>query len=490
MVLVFGAHLPPLVFVESQLSNFSDFTGCLSICPKGFCENKFVQVAFNCAGGHENIAAFIGACESRRVEFAHERLVGTDGIDRSGKDFIHGFGTIEGQGEAFFDLFYGGRDFGIGSARTRAVVGVAIADVDVSPRIPGRFGFGKVVPRVPHPAVVLDEAFVDFGEQIKIALCPELFEEGGALGFGGFFVDFEFFFGAYPGDVVVIGPLCFGQGGDVLFKDVEGVFRLSFIEEDLRGDGEEAGAFEMVFEVFEDGFAQDHLVVALTALGVAAQFNIGSAQEIGDFGIVGLVCQCLCKSPRGSGVVLVQADVRATEENVGGGVGGIEPGGPPRRADSFAGMVNSHKPTRGFFIVDFCNAGLGFWRGIIEVEGFFECLHRVVQISRLDVYGGNGEVGLDVIGILFDGCCECFDGLVFFVGFKGSLAPGNERVNLGFPSGKRGREQETEQGGCNTFDGCIHREAFHKNAKVLRMRAIRNIGHRLVSHKTLLVVFA
>ena len=304
---------------------------------------------------------------------------------------------------------------------------------------------------------MLDEAFVDFGEQIKIALCPELFEKGGALGFGGFFVDFEFFFGTYPGDVVVIGPFCFWQSGDELLKDVEGFFRLSLIEEDLRGDGEKASIFEVIFEVFEDGFAQDHLVVALTALGVAAQFNIGSAQEIGDFGIVGLVCQCLCKSPRGSGVVLIQADVRATEEYVGGSVGGVEPGGTPGRADGFAGMVNSHDPTRGFFIVDFCNAGLGLWRGIIEVEGFFKCFHRVVQIPHIGVYTGNGEVGLDVIGILFNGCCECFDGLVFFVGFKGSLSPGNERVNLGFLSGKRCREQETEQGGCNTFEGCVHR---------------------------------
>ena len=460
-MLVFGACLTPLVFVEGQLPNFSDLTGCLSICSKGFCEDEVVLVAFNCTGRDENIAAFIGACESRGVEFAHKRLVGTDGIDRSGKDFVHGFGAVEGQGEAFFDLFYGGRDFGIGPARTRAVVGVAVADVDVSPRIPGRFGFGEVVPRVPHPAVVLDEAFVDFGEQIKIALGPELFEEGRTLGFGGIFIDFDFFFGSYPGDVVVIGPFCFGQGGDELLKDVESFFRFSLIEEDLRGDGEEASIFEMVFEVFEDGFAQDHLVVALTTFGVAAQFNIGCAQEIGDFGIVGLVCQCLCKSPRGSGVVLVQADVGAAEEDVGGRVGGVEPGGTPGRADGFAGMINGHDPARGFFIVDFRNAGLGFWRGIIEFEGFFECFHRVVQIPRVDIYGGNGEVGLDVIGILFDGCCECFDGLVFFVGFKGSLSPGNERVNLGFTGGKRCREQETEQGGCNTFEDCVHREAFH-----------------------------
>ena len=52
-------------------------------------------------------------------------------------------------------------------------------------------------------------------------------------------------------------------------------------------------------------------------------------------------------------------------------------------------------------------------------------------------------------------------GLVFFVGFKGSLSLGNERVNLGFTGGKRCREQETEQGGRNTFEGCVHREAFH-----------------------------
>ena len=462
MVLVFGARLPPLVFVEGQLPNFSDLTACLSICTKGFCEDEFVQVAFNRTGRNENIAAFIGACESRGVEFAHERLVGTDGIDRSGKDFVHGFGTVEGQGEAFFDLFYGGRDFGVGPARTRAVVGIAVADVDVSPRIPGCFGFGEVVPRVPHPAVVLDEAFVDFGKQIKITLCPELFEKGEAFCFGGFFVDFDFFFGAYHSDVVVIDPFCFGQGVDELLKDVEGFFRLSLIEEDLRGDGEKASIFEVVFEVLEDGFAQDHLVVALTTFGVAAQFNIGSAQEVGDFGIVGLVCQCQCKSPRGSGVVLIQADVRATEKDVGGGVGGVEPGGAPGSADGFAGMVNGHDPARGFFVVDLCNAGLGFWRGIIEFEGLFECLHRVVQIPRVDVYGGNGEVGLDVIGILFDGCGECFDGLVFFVGFKGSLSPGNERVYLGFTGSKRCREQETEQGGCNTFEGCVHREAFHK----------------------------
>ena len=121
----------------------------------------------------------------------------------------------------------------------------------MSPRASqGVLAFGEVVPRVPHPAVVLDEAFVDFGEQIKIALGPELFEKGGTLGFGGIFIDFDFFFGAYPGDVVVIGPFCFGQGGDELLKDVESFFRFSLIEEDLRGDGEEAGIFEMVFEVF------------------------------------------------------------------------------------------------------------------------------------------------------------------------------------------------------------------------------------------------
>ena len=218
----------------------------------------------------------------------------------------------------------------------------------------------------------------------------------------------------------------------------------------------------MVFEVFEDGFVQDHLAVALTAFGVAAQFNVGSTQEVGDFGIVGLVCQCLCKSSRGSGVVLIQADISATEEDVGGGVGGVEPGGAPGRADGFAGMVNSHDPARGFFVADFCNAGLGFWRGVIEVEGFFECLHRMVQIPHVDVYAGDGEVGLNAVGILFDGRCECFDGLVFFIGFKSSLPLDNERVNLGFLSGKRCREQKTEQGGCNTFEGCIHQGAFHK----------------------------
>ena len=60
----------------------------------------------------------------------------------------------------------------------------------------------------------------------------------------------------------------------------------------------------------------------------------------------------------------------------------------------------------------------------LSLRGFFECFHRVVQIPRVDIYGGNGEVGLDVIGILFDGCCECFDGPGLFCWLQRQLVPG------------------------------------------------------------------